>query len=167
MNIQQYNISPELVTSLVVVASMLLVYCIFRLTGRLHNTREQEHYRPTEQDTAPDVRAGQLWFTRTGQYEPFVNTEVEPIEILEYRTNGFDGWVRYEMEGKRVIQRFSEFVVMHMLDEFDDLAPEPMPIEEVQPELDLEVEFEEPAAPTIPSKNVVNIDGKEFVLTPV
>lgn len=166
MNIQQY-ISPELVTALTVVASMLLVYCIFRLTGRLHNTQEPEHYRPVEKDTAPDVRAGQLWFTRTGQYEPFVNTEVEPIEILEYRTNGFDGWVLYNENGQRIIKRFSEFVIMHMLDDFGDLEPEPMPIEEAQPELDLEIEFEEPTAPTIPSKNVVNIDGKEFILTPV
>jgi hypothetical protein len=39
-----------------------------------------------------------------------------------------------------------------------------VPTVEKQSELELEIEFEEPA---MPSRNIVSIEGKDFVLTPV
>lgn len=168
MNVEQYNINPELVTSLVIVGALLLAYCVFSLTRQAQDKREGEHYSPVDQDPTPHVSAGQLWYTRTGNFEPFINVEVEPVKILEFRKNGFDGWVRYEVEGVTTIARLSDFVVTHMTDEFGDIKPAPVPVVEKKPDLDIEVELEEtPEEPVIPSKNVVNIDGKEFVLTPV
>ena len=84
MNIQQY-ITTEMLLSLVVVGTMAFVYLCFRLSGRL-----QKQVRDYESDgnlsqVAPDIRAGDIWYTRTGDYEPYINKEVEPIRILEYR----------------------------------------------------------------------------------
>ena len=162
MNIQQ-NITTEMLLSLVVVGTMALVYLSFRLSGRMHNRLKEED---DADESLPYVGAGQLWYRRSGPFEPFINKEVEPIKILEYRSNTYDGWVRFELDGQIHTERVSELVSTYTMDEFDDMIE--VTKVEVQPEIELSVAEEvEEMVPSVPSKNIVSIDGKEFVLTPV
>jgi hypothetical protein len=167
MNIQQY-ITTEMLLSLVVVGTMAFVYLCFRLSGRLQNQVRDYNTDNNLPQFAPDIRAGDIWYTRTGDYEPYINKEVEPIRILEYRVNGYDGWVKYELDGSSVVKRFSEFVINHMTDEFNDIIQLAEPVKE--DELELLLEFEEPEVAVtvdVPSRNIVSIDGRDYVLAPV
>ena len=159
MNIQQ-NITTEMLLSLVVVGTMALVYLSFRLSGRMHNRVKEED----DADEALPFSAGQLWYRRTGPFEPFINKEAEPIKILEYRSNTYDGWVRFELDGQLHTERVSELVSTYTIDVFDDMIE--VTKVEVKPEIELPV-AEEEMVPSVPSKNIVSIDGKEFILTPV
>lgn len=159
MNIQQ-NITTEMLLSLVVVGTMALVYLSFRLSGRMHNRVKDDD---DADEALPYVGAGQLWYRRTGPFEPFINKEAEPIKILEYRSNTYDGWVRFELNGQLRTERVSELVSTYTMDDFDDMVE--VTKVEVQPELELPAAEE--MVPAVPSKNIVSIDGKEFVLTPV
>lgn len=167
MNIQQY-ITTEMLLSLVVVGTMASVYLFFRLSGRLHSQSEDYGEESDLPYVAPDIRAGEIWYTRTGDYEPYINKEVKPIKVLEYRVNGYDGWIKYELDGEPVVKRFSEFIVNHMTDEFNDIIQLAEPVKEE--ELELLLELEEPevaAAADVPSKNIINIEGKDYFLAPV
>ena len=167
MNIQQY-ITTEMLLSIVVVGTMAFVYLCFRLTGRLQSQTRNHKEESDLLYVAPNIRAGEIWYTRTGEYEPYINKEVEPIRILEYRVNGYDGWIKYELNGEPVVKRFSEFVINHMTDEFNDIIQLAEPVKEE--ELELLLEFEEPEVevrPEVPSRSVINIEGKDYVLSPV
>ena len=163
MNIQQY-ITPEMLLSLVVVGTMTLVYFCFRLTGRMHN---RANITPNEKsDYSPRVNAGQIWYRRTGSSEPFIDKEAVPIKILEFRVDPYydHEWVRFEQDGVESILPTEYLMQDFMQDEFNEMVV--LPIVEKQSELELEIEFEEPVS-TIPSKNIVSIEGRDFVLTPV
>lgn len=167
MNIQQY-MTTEMLLPLVVVGTMAFVYLCFRLSGRLQNQVRDYNADNDLSQVAPNIRAGDIWYTRTGDYEPYINKEVKPIRILEYRVNGYDGWVRYELDGDSVVKRFSEFVINHMTDEFNDIIQLADKVKEGDLELLLEFEEPEVAVTTdVPSKNILSIDGKEYVLAPV
>ena len=161
MNIQQY-ITPEMLLSLIVVGTMTLVYFCFRLTGRLHN--RSNITQNEKSDYSPRVNAGQIWYRRTGSSEPFIDKEAEPIKILEFRVDPYydHDWVRFEQDGAETVLPAWRLMQDFMQDEFNDMVV--VPTVEKQSELELEIEFEEPA---MPSRNIVSIEGKDFVLTPV
>ena len=161
MNIQQY-ITPEMLLSLIVVGTMTLVYFCFRLTGRLHN--RSNITQNEKSDYSPRVNAGQIWYRRTGSSEPFIDKEAEPIKILEFRVDPYydHDWVRFEQDGAETILPAWRLMQDFMQDEFNDMVRSSRV--EKQSELELEIEFEEPA---MPSRNIVSIEGKDFVLTPV
>jgi hypothetical protein len=161
MNIQQY-ITPEMLLSLVVVGTMTLVYFCFRLTGRLHN--RSNITQNEKSDSFLRVNAGQVWYKRRDSSQPFIDKEAEPIKILEFRSDPYHDhdWVRFEQDGQEHILSTWRLVQEYMQDEFNDMVRSSRV--EKQSELELEIEFEEPA---MPSRNIVSIEGKDFVLTPV
>lgn len=163
MNIQQY-ITTEMLLSLVVVGTMALVYLLFRLTGRMHNRAGNP--QSTNLDYIPRINAGQIWYKRRDYSQPFIDKEAEPIKILEFRVDPYQDheWVRFEQDGEEHILTAWNLMQEYMQDEFNDMVV--VPTVEKQSELELEIEFEEPVV-TIPSKNIVSIEGKDFVLTPV
>ena len=131
---------------------MTFVYFCLRLTGRMHGRFESNDTYSAE-ESLPYVGAGQIWYRRSDSFAPFINKEEEPIRILEYRANAYDGWVRFMLDGELRIERVSELVTEYMLDEFNDMDP------------DTETTPEE--LPTVPSKSVVSIKGKDYILSPV
>lgn len=147
--------------SIAVVGTMAFTYFYFRLTGRMHGRFEGSDTYSVE-ESLPYIGAGQIWYRRSDPFAPFINKEEEPIRILEYRANAYDGWVRFMVDGELRIERVSELVTEYMLDEFNDMGEAAFFVD-VQP--DLEVEPEEP--PSIPSKSVVSIKGKDYILSPV
>lgn len=168
MNIQNY-MTMETLLSFLVVGAMALIYISFRLTGRLHNNNSQSEFIE-EAPILTRPNSGQMWYTRTGQWQPFINEAEEPVKILEYRTNEFDEWVRFEKGDTIKIETLNDFFSTYMPDEFSDLVkPSDETFANSKEELmDLVIEFEEEAPqPSMPSKNIVNIDGKDYVLAPV
>lgn len=162
MNIQQY-VTTEMLLSLVVVGTMALVYLLFRLTGRMHNTA---HNDAETDDYTPRVNSGQLWYQRTGTNQPFLNKEVDPIKILEWRADSYEvnwGWVRCEIEGEEHIKSVEWLVEGHMQDDFNDIVHKSFV--KPKPELDIEIEFEKEESK--PTGNILTLDGKDYVLAPV
>jgi hypothetical protein len=167
MNILQNYMTMEMLLSFLVVGALTLMYVSFRLSGRLHNTNEKEDDSFVEDApflTRPN--SGQVWYTRTGQWQPFINKEVEPVKILQYRVNEFDQWVQYEQGDNVKIESMNDFFAAYMPDEFSDIVTTPVK-EEVhfEEDVDYTIEFDEEA--TVPSKNIVNIDGRNYILAPV
>jgi len=162
MNIQQY-ITTEMLLSLVVVGTMALVYLLFRLTGRMHNTSFDN---VLEEEYRPRVNSGQFWYERTGPFQPFINKETKPIKILEFRADEFSdwGWARGEQDGKEVIISVDALVESFMKDDFNDIRLET--VKKAEPELDIEIEFEQKKE-SKPTGNILTLDGKDYVLAPV
>ena len=155
MNIQNY-MTMETLLSLLVVGAMALIYISFRLTGRLHN-------HLIEDDDEYEVRpnSGQLWYKRTGPFEPFLNKEDSPIKILEFRYDkaSDEGWVRCNLNNTESILSVDYLVENYMQDDFKDIPYVPFKKEE----LEIEIEFEKEK----PAGNILTLDGKDYVLAPV
>ena len=143
---------------------MTLVYLCFRLTGRMH--KRSSITQNEKLDYISRVNAGQIWYKRTDHFEPFIDKEAEPIKILEFRVDPYHKheWVRFEQGEEEGILPAQRLMQEFMQDEFSDMVV--VPVVDKQSELELEIEFEEPAV-TMPSKNIVSIEGRDFVLTPV
>lgn len=153
----------ETLLTLLVVGAMALIYISFRLTGRLHNHLTDEN----EDDHVPRVNSGQLWYQRTGAKQPFLNKEVKPVKILEWRADSYNdnwGWVRCEIEGEEHIKSVEWLVEGHMQDDFNDIVHKSFI--KSREELDIEIEFEKEEE-SKPSGNILTLDGKDYVLAPV
>ena len=176
MNIQEY-ITPEMAFATVGVGVLLLIYFVHRVVSNLHqrnsSNNELEGWIDNMQDYNEELprvtrpNAGQLWYRRTDDYQPFINTDIEPVKILEYRHSDSGHWVKYELSGNTSIELFDNFRIKYMADEFDDIKPAVVkaPKKEEQ-ELELLVEFEE-TEHQVPNKNVVTLNGQDYVLAPI
>lgn len=179
------NITLEMILSLTVVGSLIILYTGF-VWGKYHTAKKRGDstmalYSGIDIDETLSgessygrPQAGQLWYKRAGDNIPFINMdEAEaPCRILSYRacedpTHTRREFVKYERAGEEHITSIADFYDRYMMDEFNDIK---VAVEEEAPEeqLELLVEFEEPVKKKETSVgNVVSIDGKNYVLSPV
>lgn len=165
MNIEQY-IVPELLLSVATVGVVLLVFLCFRVANTL-NRVDELHDVVDEDDDKPFVPrpfAGQLWYTRTGDHHPFINKEIAPVTVLEYRANVDGEWIRFMRDGEEFIENLEKFRSYYTHDEFNDMVTFRPAAEE---ELEIEVELEEDKPAANPFQSMVSIEGKNYILSPV
>lgn len=170
MNIEQYiNLDSALIMiGFVGLLVIMVIYFGFRVASFL---LDQQYVSATHEDIDEEEppklipQAGQIWYPRMEvdlswlAPSPWPDKDKPSVRILERRYE----WVKYVEEGSNENQYafVHDFTKKFMQNEFGDFVeatvatPEPAPKNkpvEVAP---------------IPADNIVKIDGKDFVLTPV
>ena len=182
MNIQNELIESELLWPVVIVASLVALCIIFRLIKNHNEEYLSDSIDPCEACTDSElekvhIRVGKTYYRRltskNGIPLPWPDGMSPTVRVLARRGD----WVKYvELEGgDEVYEEFIdavEFFAYFMEDEFNDFAMQKLEEVKEEPEitidsLDAEVGFIPDELPEIPVANVIQIDGKDYVLSPV
>lgn len=170
MNIEQYiNLDSALIMiGFVGLLVIMVIYFGFRVASFL---LDQQYASVAHEDTDEDEppkeipMAGQIWYPRLELEHSWLSPAPWPdegkpsVKILEKRYD----WIKYSEEGSAEVKYIylHDFTKKFMKNEFGDIIEATVATPEPEPKNNpVEV------AP-IPADNIVKIDGKDFVLTPV
>ena len=183
MNIEEYiNLDSALIMiGFVGLLVIMVIYFGFRVASFL---LEQQYASVMEEDPEKEERpkqipmSGQTWYPRIKldsiswfSEVPWPDKESKPVMILEKRYD----WIRYQEEGsdKNLFSTIKEFTQKFMTNEFGDFVevtvatPEPKKTRKNSENSKSVENSEDSEISPIPAENIVKIDGKDFILTPV
>ena len=181
MNIEEYiNLDSALIMiGFVGLLVIMVIYFGFRVASFL---LDQQYASVTNEDVDEDEppkeipMSGQIWYPRMEvdlswlSPAPWPDEDKPSVKILEKRYD----WIKYVEEGSDEGQYafVHDFTKKFMKNEFGDIVEvtvaTPEPEEQKNSEnLENDKNSEDSEISPIPAENIVKIDGKDFVLTPV
>lgn len=178
MKIEEYiNLDSALIMiSFVGLLVIMVIYCAFRIASFLIEKQLASVIQEDEEEEKPPYvfrpQAGQIWYKKAHvedmDYIPWIDVEnLESFKVME---------IRYNVIKAKNLQTdyfyhftIADFVMEYMQDDFGDIPKaekKTEKVEEVKEDEDYMV-VEEKQIPSLPAENIIKVDGKDFILTPV